>query len=102
MDMSAEIIVGSLFNDVHMYVHVSVERNFSTAICLHYNNFVSFTFLDGGESQDALEHSMVLDYEQRLVAKRVEVAELQQQRDKLLQTQKRLLELQGLISHVSL
>ena len=79
-----------------------MERNFSTAICLHYNNFVAFTLLDGGESQDALEHSMVLDYEQRLVAKRVEVAELQKQRDKLLQTQKRLLELQGLISHVSL
>ena len=78
-----------------------MERNFCTAICLHYDNFVSFTVL-GGESQDALEHSMVLDYEQRLAVKRVEVAELQQQRDKLLQTQQRLLELQGLISHVSL
>ena len=68
---------------------------------MHYENFVSFTVLDDGESQDALEHSMVLDYEQRLAAKRVEVAELQQQRDKLLQTQQRLLELQGLISYVS-
>ena len=68
---------------------------------MHYENFVSFTVLGDDESQDALEHSMVLDYEQRLAAKRVEVAELQQQRDKLLQTQQRLLELQGLISYVS-
>lgn len=68
---------------------------------MHYENFVLFTVLGDDESQDALEHSMVLDYEHRLAAKRVEVAELQQQRDKLLQTQQRLLELQGLISYVS-
>lgn len=49
-----------------------------------------------------MEHSPVVEYERKLAAKRREVAQLQQQRDKLMQTQRRLVELQGLIGDVCL
>lgn len=86
---------------VHMcpipVLHIVVDN-------MHYlhSELILFSTADGDESQEALEHSLVVDYERKLAAKRREVARLQQQRDKLMQTQRRLMELQGLIGDVCL
>jgi len=73
-----------------------------TICTILHSELILFSIADGDESQEALEHSLVVDYERKLAAKRREVARLQQQRDKLMQTQRRLMELQGLIGDVCL
>lgn len=78
-------------------LHIAVDNMYY----LH-GELILFSTADGDESQEALEHSLVIDYERKLAAKRREVARLQQQRDKLMQTQRRLMELQGLIGDVCL
>ena len=55
------------------------------------------TLLHEGE----LDQSMLSEYEERLELKRQEVSRLQQQRDKLLATQRKLQELQQNVSTVS-
>ena len=88
-----------------VYVHMCPIPALHTAVdSMHYlhSELILFSIADGDESQEALEHSLVVDYERKLAAKRREVARLQQQRDKLMQTQRRLMELQGLIGDVCL
>ena len=88
-----------------VYVHMCPIPMLHTAVDNMYYlhcELILFSIADGDESQEALEHSLVVDYERKLAAKRREVARLQQQRDKLMQTQRRLMELQGLIGDVCL
>ena len=49
-----------------------------------------------------LDRSLVEDYQHRLAAKRQEVARLQQQRDELLATQRRLLKLQHQVAEAEI